>query len=192
MRMPEHLLWAVWNSSASHPGLCGLQILCEKTQRERLAKEFRNILKAEYYNERSATEFAYCENLLESITETDYGLCVKLGPLAMFVTEEQCISPCSCCVDDSVEELVRRYPSILVRGYIGYAWKDYANGGVIQYEIGQAPDVTSAESLYLYDFMKDKLAEARKEERFTEYLQENDSQISAQEKAEIESVLNAL
>lgn len=186
MHIPEQLLWAVWKSDSSHPGLCGLQIICDEKKRKQIDQEFRHLLKAEYYVERSAVDFAYCDPLLEEIIETEYGLCVKLGALSMFVTDEMCISPCCCCVDETVEGMIAKNKDIQIHGYIGYAWKDDFNQGLVQYAIGDKNSGNqNGENEVLYDFIGQKLAAAMEKDRFFEYFEDHKKDISAEEKKEI-------
>ena len=172
MRIPDSLLWAMHGSSEGSKTLSGIQIYCEKALREEIVREFPVILKREYYNERSSTEFAYCENLLESIEETAYGVCIRAGAFSMFVTEEMCLSPCCCCFDDALELLLERYPSIRILGYIGYAWQDMNGGAVVQYEVklpdswDGCPEDIGGQEAAAYSFMGDKLAQAMQSEGF--------------------------
>jgi len=136
-------------------------------------KEFidRFSLKIERY------EYGEAAEPIGFIDETEYGVFIQVGNLSIF-NVDNCLLTRASALESTLEELYNKYPSIQIKGYVGYYWTDIHSGEAEQFTIA-FPEASYDAYEFIGKTLEEKFLDDKYldeyEDRFNEVI-ENDLQ----------------
>ena len=145
MYLHDSILWAV-----GPDGVSGINILCDSSKSEEVAKFFEETFEKHWADAEDAVEEEYGDCYEKDMEEFPVGVyVVETGVKVVFdaltlsyadgdriVSDEYSDK----ALDKTLDDLLKTYPEVSYEGYIGFSWSDINGGDVTQYAISSKKD----------------------------------------------------